>query len=181
MSDNKEVVGPILGFVGGLTILIYGAFEVYLAEVASTISTLNGLPVLDVGGVVIAGILGIVFGLFIMVFSAVAGSYLEYGVGFGILVIVFSLLSLLSVGGGNGVGFLLGVLGGTFCIAFADEGYPSYEPARATPSEIVPTPVLPSSSPATAAAEGRLHRACLRCGKLSPITATVCPACGQKF
>jgi hypothetical protein len=181
VSDSKEMAGPILGFVGGLVILIYGAVEVYLAEFVSSISSLNGLPVLDIGGVLIAGFVGIGLGLLIMVLSGLSVSYPEHSAGLGVLMILFSIFSLVSVGGGNGVGLLLGVLGGTCCIVFApDEARwsPPRQQSSTTPSSASDL-TTPSSPPVDAF--GRTHQACPRCGTVSPITSTACPSCGQIF
>jgi hypothetical protein len=181
VSENKQIAGPILGLVGGLVILIYGAVEVYLAEVVSSIANLNGLPVLDIGGVIIAGILGIVFGLVVMVFSAVIAFYPEYHGGLGALMILFSIFSLVSVGGGNGIGFLLAVLGGTCCIVFGPGEPPRSPSAPRRSSAPSPVPEPPLSPPPVADALGRTQKACANCGKVSNIAFTVCPSCGQKF
>jgi predicted RNA-binding Zn-ribbon protein involved in translation (DUF1610 family) len=181
VSENKQIAGPILGVVGGLVILIYGAVEVYLAEVVSSIATLNGLPVLDIGGAIIAGILGIVLGLFIMAFSVVAASSPDYHVGLGALIVLFAVFSLVSVGGGNSVGFLLAVLGGTCCIVFGPEEPPPSPPvlrASPAPSATAETAVTPRP---VADASGRTHHACPNCGAISLVAFTSCPSCGQKF
>lgn len=181
MSEDKQIAGPILGLVGGLVILIYGAVEVYIAEVVSSIATLGGLPVLNIGGVLIAGTLGIVFGLFIMVFSVVIAMFPDYHGGLGALIILFSIFSLVSVGGGNGIGFLLAVLGGTCCIVFGPGGPPRSPSTPQRSSAPSPAPEPPASPPMVADALGRTQHACAKCGKVSSIASPVCPSCGQKF
>jgi len=180
VSENKQIAGPILAFVGGLVILIYGAVEVYIGEVASSIGNLNGLPVLNIGGVIIGGTLGIVFGLVIMASSVAVPSYPDSNLGLGVLIILFSIFSLVSVGGGSGVGFLLGVLGGTCCIVFGPEEPVRSPPTPPTPSASPPAPKPPAPSP-TADPLGRTQHACPRCGKISLIAFTVCPFCGHRF
>jgi len=181
VSDRKEIAGPILAFVGGLVILIYGVVEIYLAVVVATVTSLNGLPVVDVGGVLVAGVLGIVFGLLIMAFALATASYSEYSTGFGVLIILFSLCSLVSVGGGNGVGFLLAVLGGTSCIVFAPEdpiwALSSSRASAGTSADALP----PAPPPSSADAFGRTLRGCPRCGEINPIANDVCSGCGQSL
>lgn len=176
MSENKAIAGPILAFVGGLVILIYGAAEVYLAGLASSNINLNGLPVFDVQGLSIAGWLGVLFGFIIMGLAGALAANLEYHIGLGVVIIFFSILSLISVGGGDSVGFLLGVLGGTAGIVYGPEASPPYvPPVRATPptrSEGLPQPSNPPSS---------ARHLCVKCGNVCSDVFTICPTCGNPF
>jgi Family of unknown function (DUF6114) len=162
VSAERTLAGPILGFVGGFVILVYGAVEAYAGE------TYGSSFLLD------AGVAGIVLGLFVMVFAVLLAVYPEAHVVLGSFVIVFSIFSLVSVGGGNGVGFLLAVLGGTFGIVFGPEATPSTNyPARSSP--------VPFGANPTASVSDHPLRGCVACGKSSPATLTVCPYCGSKF
>jgi len=121
MSEDKQLAGPVLAAVGGLVILMYAAYELYIAANVSSVSSLNGFPVTDIGNVMITGWLGVVFGLVIIFLSIVLVANPANHTACGAAIISLAILSLVSLGGGNGVGFLLAVLGGTCGIVFGPD------------------------------------------------------------
>jgi hypothetical protein len=79
---------------------------------------------------------------------------------FGILIIVFSLAGLIGAGGGLGLGFLLGFLGGLLAIDWKPASTPQYASSSALPS---PTTVCP------------------RCGYANPTDFEFCGRCGASL
>jgi hypothetical protein len=139
VPEDKQIAGPILAAVGGLVIVIYAAAEIYIGTFVTSVSSLNGFPVTDIGGLLLAGWFGVFVGLAIVVLSVVVvGTPVEHG-RVGALIIFFAFLSLVSVGGGNGIGFLLSVLGGTCSIVFGPDR-PAPQKASDDVSEAHPAP-----------------------------------------
>lgn len=116
--ENKLVAGPILALVGGLLILVYGAYEWYVGATVQSLGSLAGLPVTSVHGVVDAGIVGVGLGLLIMVFAVLHLFMPELHSFWGAGMILFAVVSIVSLGGVVGAGLLLAVLGGTACIVY---------------------------------------------------------------
>jgi len=190
MAEDRMVFGAILGFVGGFVILIFGAIETYVAATLPSVSSISGLAGTVETILLFAGIAGIVFGLLIMILSALLSSYPEYNVSLGVLLIVLALLSFFIMGGGDGIGFLLVVVAGACGIAFGEAGQPFpdlYFPER------VPRPwESPESSPEVAGERpapppaplgppvGPL-KGCPECGKSCPADSPTCPNCGRAF
>lgn len=186
-TENKLAAGPILGAVGGFLVLVTGAFEIWLGLGGSV--TVNGFAVS--GAFVTGGALGVVAGMFMMLVAGLLWAYPESHVALGGALIVLSLISLLSLEGGFGFGFLLGVLGGTCGVVFgpgqpgARAGYDAPEAGGWVAHEPVATfPSVPSRTgtpPPVMDANGRTHHACPQCGHVSPIAFTLCPQCGRPF
>ena len=126
-----------------------------------------------------------------MVFSLLLVNYDDFHIELGILIIIFALVSLVSVGGGNGVGFLLAVVGGAFAIAFGPEQ--QYVPRSRAPVAPAPeSPISPSSVPlnlpgagGSLSSEAEQHsvayRGCTKCGRATLPSHTFCPNCGARF
>jgi hypothetical protein len=120
VSENKAAIAPVLGVVGGLVISIYGAYEASLGLSIQSLSNTTGFPVnSSVGIIVEAGWAGVVLGILMMAAAiGIAAAPISHS-GLGVLLIVLSIMSLFcvlslgSLGGGDAIGFLLGVLGGT--------------------------------------------------------------------
>lgn len=174
MAEDKLVFGSILGFVGGLVILVYGAYEIYVAVTAQ-------LPTV----VVDAGIAGVVLGLLVMIVSALLASSPDFRVLLGVLIILFALISLVSLGGGDGVGFLLAVIGGACGIAFGDSeqlGPPYRAPPLSTAASDTAIPVKrPGVASIPPESQLALWKGCLQCGKVCPVDSPTCPNCGHTF
>jgi hypothetical protein len=173
MSDERLLAGPILGFVGGLLILIDGAIETFVGAQGLSLASSAGFSLGPAETVLASGVAGIVLGLLIIVCSAALAVYSEYHGTLGVLIILFSVLSLVSLGGWIGPGLLLGVLGGTCGVVFGPEEVPI------SPSKRLPTPEPPLTVPVDEF--GRSHRACVACGRVSPISVKICPGCGKEL
>jgi hypothetical protein len=170
-SENKLAAGPILGFVGGFVVLVYGTYEAYLGSISPPIASLGGIPVSNIAGVTDAGVAGIVLGVLMMALAVLLWERPGAHVGVGLLMILFSVLSLVSVGGGDGVGLILGVLGGTSGVVY---GPGRRSPARGTDSNQSP-------SPPTGPVGGAHLVACHACGHLTPVASAECPECHSKI
>jgi hypothetical protein len=169
MEDERFVFGAIIGFVGGLLILVFAAYELYLVLTFPFIPILAGFPVDNVSLVTDVAIIGIVLGILIMIVAVLLADFPEYHTFLGGLMIVLSVISVVSLYGGNGIGLLLGVVGGACGIAFGPEE-PYYPPGG--------THRLDSTAGPTVS--GELHRGCSNCGKILSAESTVCPNCGAK-
>ena len=188
-TEDKLSAGPILGVVGGFVVLAVGCFEIYESLSVGANVSIDGFPA--AGGLLAGGVLGMIVGLIMMIVAVLLWSEPDSHVGLGAALIVLSLISLLSLEGGLGLGFLLGVLGGTCGIVFGP-GY-STEAERRSPGRsrtlrmlgtgpASPTAFEEGAAPGPPANSGaRTHRACVRCGHLSPLGPSACPACGQPF
>jgi hypothetical protein len=174
-EDEKLVLGPVLGFVGGFLILVYGVYEAYLGYTLSSISSLAGLPVSSLGGVVTAGVAGGVLGILIMGLAVGLWISPESHAELGIFLVLLSVASLVSVGGGGGIGLLLGVLGGTCGIAFGPEDSEPYPPDA---TALGPAGSAASSAAPSADWTARYFRACPSCHRVAPISDSSCHYCG---
>lgn len=176
LEENKLAAGPILGFVGGLVILVYGAYEIYVWSVGQSLASLGGLPVGSLAGLLAGGVTGVLLGLFTMLASADLWFSPELHTQLGLVIVTLSFLSLVSVGGGDGIGMILGVLGGTCGVVFGPR-YPELPPVdlpEGNPSGSHPMPLSPTPD-----ARGRTFKACPSCRQVIPIQATKCPNCGR--
>jgi hypothetical protein len=177
-SADTFVAGPVLGFVGGLVVLIYGAYEAYLGSTLQKIPNLGGIPVGSPSSATFLGALGIFFGLAITVSASMVELLPPQHELLGGLVILFALVSLVSVGGGNGVGFVLAVLGGTACIVFGPPESDRFFPGGSVPD--VPAPNGPPSDEGTARPRDSTHLvACPFCARMIPVEARTCPHCSR--
>ncbi len=189
MADGLRAAGPILGGVGGFVILVYGAYELYLGTVAASVFAPSGLAP-GLGEVVGGGVAGVVLGLLVLLLSALVWWAPDWHALLGFLVVLFSVLSLVSLGGGGGVGLLLGVIGGTCSIVFGPEDE-SYAP-RTGPGSSAPYEAPRESPPVAFGAAGDLsrgaspqapsvarYRGCAQCGSVAPGDAGFCAQCGR--
>ena len=189
MADDRRAAGPILGSVGGFVILVYGAYELYLATAAASVLAPSGLAP-GLLAVAAGGVAGVVLGSLVLLCSALVWWAPDWHALLGFLVILFSVLSLASLGGGEGVGLLLGVIGGTCSIVFGPEDEP-YAP-RTGPGSSSPYEVPRESPPEAFGAAGDLsrgaspqapsvatYRGCAQCGSVAPGDAGFCPQCGR--
>jgi len=174
--DRKRLAGPVLGFVGGLMILVYAVAELSEASGAGMAGSLGGIPLHTLSGVTDAGVAGVVLGVLLVTSSIALGIYPDEGQSLGFLMIAFSVGSVVSVGGGNGVGLLLGVLGGTCGLVFG----PETEQERARRMALGPgAPERDGRTPPDRRSPEAHRWACPSCRKLVPAQAPVCPYCGQ--
>ena len=189
MVDGRRAAGPVLGGVGGFVILVYGAYELYLGTAAASLFVPNAIAP-STGAVVAGGVAGIVLGSLVLLASALLWWADDWHVLLGLLVIAFSVLSLVSLGGGEGAGLLLGVIGGTCGIVFGpeDEPYGSRrgpgpaspdEPVREPPPEAFGFAGVRSRGAPPPVPPGPRYRGCAQCGAVAPGDAGFCPRCGR--
>ena len=187
VESEPLLAGPILGVVGGLLILIYGAYEAWLGTVLRSTASFAGFPTGDITAVIVGGVIGVFLGVVVILCSVGLALSPERHRLLGSLIILLALVSLVSVGGGGGIGLLLCVLGGTCGVVF---GPSKLEPLE-TPAEILGTPAVaaptagPTSVPrgSTAPADefGRTHKGCPGCSRILPLDTKKCPECGTSF
>ncbi len=189
MADGRRAAGPVLGSVGGFVILAYGAYELYLGTAEANLFVPSAIAP-SIGAVVAGGVAGVVLGSLVLLASVLLWWADDWHLLLGLLVVVFSVLSLVSLGGGEGVGLLLGVIGGTCGIVFGpeDEPYGSrtdpgpsspYEPARDPPPETFGAVGPRSRGASPPVPPGPKYRGCAHCGAVAPGDAGFCPRCGR--
>jgi hypothetical protein len=173
----------VCGIIGGAAILLVSAFEIALGAWCATTScnfVFGGVP--DV--YIASGILGVVVGAMVIVFATLAYLRPEHHVAAGIMLIVFSILSLVSFGGGLGIGFVLTLVAGILAIAWqSGPQYLGYQPVFPAPYPYsfpspysAPAPVPPTAPVAAAPA---VQRICLKCGRAVDLQANFCSHCGN--
>jgi len=192
MSDEHVTFAGVLAFVGGLLILIIGVLAIYAGANGLTIAPNIGLPSSDVNTLIFLGIAYVVLGFFIIVLSLSLVAYPEYHVGIGALIIFLALISLVGIGLGEEIGFLLVVLGGATAIAF-DPGDPNgvayhqHGPETILTADVSDRGAIPGLAtfegipPSKTTGAPTLYRGCVNCGKASPTSYESCPNCGGRF
>lgn len=152
MSAEKPSTAYVLSLVGGIFVIIGG-----LATAA--IGAAFTLMVGGMGGFI--GILGIVWGVLIIVFATRLNSDPASHSTSGALIIVFSLLSWFGGLGGLVIGFLLALIGGILAI--------TWNP-HAQPATVPPPPAPPMAG----------MKYCASCGTQMASSAVFCPKCGAR-
>jgi hypothetical protein len=190
VSEDAVVFGAVLAVVGGLLILIFGAFTIFVAAVFAVTFGDTGLAGTAVLGALIVGVVGVVFGILVIVLAALFRLDPEHDALWGSLVIVLAILSLFILGGGWLFGFVFATIGGACAIAFGEpwgtleslespaaipRPWEDTESEPATATGQTPSPPLPLGSPV-----GPL-KGCAACGKACPSDAPTCPNCGRAF
>lgn len=112
MSGEKPTAAFILSLIGGIIILIGAMLVAVLAGLVGgaimLIPFIGGFGAL----IVLLGALGVIFGISIIIGAAMINSGEPSRVRTGsILVLIFSILSLVFVGGGFIIGFILALVG----------------------------------------------------------------------
>ena len=153
MSSDTPSAAYILSLIAGIFVIIGGL-------AAAVIGALVTFMFAGIGGLV--GILGIVWGVLIIVFALRLKSNPGSHATSGALIIVFSLLSWVGAIGGLFIGFLLGLIGGIMAIVW-------------NPS---PQPISQPMAPAGGIQAGAKY--CATCGAQIALSATFCPKCGAK-
>src|SRR2546426_11214966 len=106
----------VLSLIGGIFILLGG---LVFAFAGSLISSLNVTGTGNAGDIVtVLGILGLIFGLVIIVGSFMMYSKPTSHTMWGVIILVLSLVSWVTSLGGFVIGFLLALIGGILGIVF---------------------------------------------------------------
>jgi uncharacterized protein DUF6114/zinc ribbon protein len=143
----------VLAVIGGVIILATGGFEAWIG------SQLSGISFGFYGGtLVLTGIIGVIVGILIVIFGALAFVQPQHHVVYGVLIIVFSVVSLVTFFGGFLVGFILALIGGILAVVH-----------RSTPAFVgfqyaAPPPI---------------QRVCPKCGHVVDPSVRFCPHCGN--
>lgn len=102
-TAGKPTVASILSLIGGIIIIIFGAFFAIVG--AGLTSQIGG-----VGG--LFGLFGMVTGVLVIIGAVKMRSRPEQHIIWGVVVIAFSILSWIGSLGGFGIGFIIGLIGG---------------------------------------------------------------------
>ena len=153
MSNEKPGIAFILSMLGGIFVLLGGIARIVIGAVLT-------LFIGGSGGLI--GVLGIVWGILIILFASRLSSDPSSHSTSGALIIVFSILSWVGAIGGFFIGFLLGLVGGILALTWR-------------PPE---QKQMQSSAPAPGMQSGTKY--CAICGTQLAATAAFCPRCGAK-
>ncbi|MEM2176747.1 MAG: DUF6114 domain-containing protein [Archaeoglobaceae archaeon] len=129
---EKPTAAFILSLIGGILILLAGiVFAVVFGILGAALSIVPGIGV-PLGGFLIGvGILGLIFGILVIVGALMINSGEKGRVTTGsIIVLVFSILSLFVVGGGFIIGFILGLIGGILGLVWKPTEAPQAPPPQ---------------------------------------------------
>ncbi|MEM3142407.1 MAG: DUF4064 domain-containing protein [Zestosphaera sp.] len=118
--SEKPTAAFVLSLISGILVLLTALIMFVAASLLSSVSgefpEVPGMPYpLELVGtwIAIIGVVGLVFGVLIIVGAVLIYSGNPGRVKTGsILVLIFSILSLFTVGGGFFIGFILGLIGG---------------------------------------------------------------------
>lgn len=117
-GGNKPTAAFILSLMGGIFIMLGGLISTALLGIAGLFASL--LFGFIAGGVmIILGILGIVWGILVILGAAMMYSHPERSKTWGAIVLVFSILSWFGALGGFFIGFILGLVGGVLGLTWS--------------------------------------------------------------
>lgn len=110
--SEKPTAAFVLSLIGGIFILLSGlVVAVVLGIFGGAISMVPGMEFMG-GAIALFGLLGLIFGILVIVGAVMMNSGVQSKVKTGsVIVLVFSILSLVTVGGGFLIGFILGLIG----------------------------------------------------------------------
>jgi ribosomal protein L40E len=160
-SESYPNAAYILSIIGAIFIILAGIFLGLVGAV---------LTFFLAGVGAIGGLLGIVWGIIILVGAINLRSNPSQHVTWGVIILVFSLISWWGAAGGFFIGFLLAFIGGIMAIVWVPPRHsaqPAYAPA--------PPPTAPSA-PATS----QNVKYCSNCGAQVALDAKYCPHCGKE-
>lgn len=116
--SERPTAAFVLSLISGILVLLTGILILVAAGLISSLGEghMPGVPYpLELIGslITVIGVVGLIFGILILVGATMIYSGEPSKVRIGsILVLIFSILSLLTVGGGFLIGFILGLIGG---------------------------------------------------------------------
>lgn len=153
MTSEKPSAAYALSLVAGIFVILGG---IATAVVGAALTFMLA----GIGG--IFGILGIVWGVLIIIFASRLNSNPSSHATSGAVIIVFSVLSWIGAWGGFLIGFLLGLIGGILAITWNPQ---------------IPQ-TMQQPPPAVGIQAGVKY--CAACGAQLAASATFCPKCGAK-
>ena len=146
---EKPTAAMVLSIIGGIFILLWGAFLTWVGVEAQSLSFgVYG------GGLTLIGGIEDICGLLIVVFGVLLYVSPEHHVPYGVLVLVLSVVSLVGLGGLI-IGFILALIGGILGIV--------HKPTPAAPQVVFVQP----------------QRICPKCGRPQGNDVRFCSACGN--
>jgi len=149
-----------LALAGGIIIILVGI-------VVAALGAAFTLFIAGLGG--IFGLVGIVWGVLIIVFANLLRSKPEGHVGYGVAIIILALLSWVGAFGGFGLGFLLALIGGILAIV--------WNPSVSSVNVTVTSGSIPAQGPIS---QGPVStRFCPSCGAPVEAGAKFCRNCGK--
>lgn len=116
--SERPTAAFVLSLISGILVLLTGILMLVAADLISSLGGghMPGMPYPPelIGSLItVIGVVGLIFGILILVGATMIYSGEPSKVRIGsILVLIFSILSLLTVGGGFFIGFILGLIGG---------------------------------------------------------------------
>ena len=169
-QEPKPVMAFVLSVVGGVFILLGAALEVWASYLESLLSPPVGFSV----PFLLLGVIGLVVGFLVILFSVMLFVQPQHHVILGVLILVASLLSVISYWGFV-IGLVLGVVGGVLAIAWTPFRWPvgpyGFAPGGGWQyGPYPPTPAAPSP-----------QRVCLKCGRIIGLDSRFCPYCGNSL
>lgn len=164
-GEPKPVTAFVLSMVGGVFILLGGAFEFYFSFFYSQVA----FPPRFGDELAVLGAIGIGVGVLAIVFAVLLYLYPQHHALFGGLILVASVVSAVSYWGFL-IGLVLGVVGGVLAIAWVPFRWPL------APYGYGPPGGWQYGASATAPSA---YRACMKCGLLAGRESKFCPHCGN--
>lgn len=129
--SEKPTAAYVLSVIGGVLILLSGlAVAVVFGILGAVVSIIPGAGGIGGGAMILFGLLGLIFGILVIVGAVMMNSGVQSKVKTGsIIVLVFSILSLPTVGGGFFIGFILGLIGSILGLTWKPATAPPPPPA----------------------------------------------------
>jgi hypothetical protein len=168
---DKPTAAMVLSLLGGIFVILGGLFIAFVGSFVASFGYLANGGANPGTVVTIVGVVGIIFGLIMIVGAVMMYSNPTSAKMWGIIVLVLSILSWFTAVGGLVIGFLLGLIGGILAIVFK----PSMVPGAMPPQ---PMGSMPMGSMGSSPTMGSMGMTCKNCGASIPAGATRCPGCG---
>jgi hypothetical protein len=113
ITFERPTAAFVLSLIGGIFVLLAGLFVMLVGALLTFFA-------FGVGGAF--GLLGVIWGIIIIVGAAMLNSHPSDHVLWGVIILVFSIISWIGAVGGFFIGFLLGLIGGILAIV----GHPAH-------------------------------------------------------
>ena len=164
----------VLSLIAGIFVILGGLFIAFVGSVVSSFGYLANGGASPGTVVTIVGVVGIIFGLIMIVGAAMMYSNPKSAKMWGAIVLVMSILSWFTAVGGLVIGFLLGLIGGILAIVFKPTMVPGAMPPQSMGA-------MPMGSMGPSPTMGSMGMTCKNCGASIPAGATRCPNCGASL
>ncbi len=163
MAD-KPTAAFVLSLIGGIIMLV--------VAILATV----GLSFLLGSGGAIIGIVGVVFGLIVIIGGVMLYQNPASHTMWGVIILILAIIDFPGLWG-FGIGSLLAFVGAILALVYKPAMAPSMMPGQ--PMGSIPMGSMGSmSSMGTGATTGQMGMTCKNCGASIPAGATRCPSCG---